>query len=121
MLGADSSAHDYTGGAHVDFLLSRPALLGPAQAHAGSPQGRLVGRKQDRLVAAAHRDFPGMAGALPRSAAHSFGLSVSIGFGPVRSGKARKVLTARGFVDLWPGGSLRAPRRRQRRCLPLWI
>jgi hypothetical protein len=43
--------------AHVDFLLSRFALLGQAQAYVRSAPRRLVGRQQDWLVAAAHRDF----------------------------------------------------------------
>ena len=77
MLGAYSSADDAAGVAHVDFLLSRPALLGQAQAYVGGAPRRLVGREQDWLVAAAHRDFQRLARVLPRSAAHAFGLSVS--------------------------------------------
>src|SRR5208282_4527467 len=99
MLGADSSADDDPRSAHVDFLLSRPALLGPTQTHAGSSPRRLVGRKQDRLVAATHRDSQGMARALPRSAAHALGLSLSIGPSPLRSRKSGKVPAPWGFVD----------------------
>ncbi len=121
MLGADSSSHDDAWIAHVDFLLSRPALLGQAPAHAGSAPRRLVGCQQDWVVAATHRDFQRMARVLPRSTAHAFGLSVSTGPGPVRSGESGEVPAARRFVDLWAGGGVRAPRRRGRCRVPLRI
>ncbi len=44
ILGADSSPHDRARSAHVDFLLSRSALLGQAPAYARSAPRRLVGR-----------------------------------------------------------------------------
>src|SRR5713226_7630349 len=56
------------------------------QVDAGSATRRLVGCQQDRFVAAAHRDFQRMAGALPRSPTHAFRVSISIGLGPVRPG-----------------------------------
>ena len=79
LLGADSSANDDARSAHVDFLLSRPALLGQAQAHAGSAPRRLVGRQQNRVVTPAHRNVQRMARLLPRRTAHAFRLSVSLG------------------------------------------
>src|SRR5579872_5529894 len=72
-------------GSHVDLVLSRSALLGKAQTHAGSPPWCLVGRKQNWLVTAPHRNFQRMARLLPRSAAHAFRLSISIGIGSLRS------------------------------------
>src|SRR5450759_645684 len=110
MLGADSSSHDGARISHVDFLLSRPALLGPAQVDAGSAPRRLVGCQQNRALAAAHRDFQRMARLLPRSTAYAFRLSLSIGFGPLRSGDSGKMPAARRFVDLWSRGFVRTPR-----------
>src|SRR5271170_4059058 len=115
MLGADSPADDDSRVAHVDFLLSRPALLGPAQAHAGSTSRRMVGREQDWIVSATDRNSPGMARFLPRSAPHAFRLSVSPGLGSLRSGEAGKMLAPRVLLDFWSGGRVRTPRR-CRRC-----
>src|SRR5579864_7018928 len=112
MLGADSSSDDDARVAHVDFLFSRPALLGQAQAHAGSSPRRLVGCKQDWAIAAAHRDFQRMAGVLPRSTAYAFRLFVSLGLGPVRSRESGEMPSAWRFVDLWTGGIVRASWRR---------
>ncbi len=106
MLGADSSPHDDPRIAHVDFLLSRPALLGQAPAHVGSAPRRLVGCKQDWFVAAAHRDLQRMARLLPRSAAHAFRLPVSIGLGPLRSRKSREMPASRRLVDLRARGAI---------------
>src|SRR5580692_3081112 len=113
MLGAYSSADDAAGFAHVDFLFSRPALLGQAQAYVRGAPRRLVGREQDWFVAAAHRDFQRMARVLSRGAAHALGLPVSLGLGAVRPGESGEVFTARGFVDLWARGRVRASRRRR--------
>src|SRR5271170_1059852 len=113
MLGAYSSSHDAAGIAHVDLLLSRPALLGQAQAHAGGAARRLVGCEQDWLVAAAHRNFQRMARLLPRCTAHAFGLFVSPGLGAVRTRESGKVFTARGFMDLWARGRIRTSWRRR--------
>src|SRR5208283_6137160 len=101
MLGIDSSSYDEAWVAHVDFLLSGSTLLGQAQAHARSPARRLVGRQQNRAVAATHRDFQRMARVLPRGKAHAFRLSVSIGLGSFRSGESGKMPDPRRFVDLW--------------------
>ena len=56
--------------AHLDLVLAGPPQLGRAQAGAPGPPGRLVGRQQDRPVAAADRDAARLAHALPRRAAH---------------------------------------------------
>jgi predicted GH43/DUF377 family glycosyl hydrolase len=79
----NSSSHDDPRVAHVGFVFSGPALLGQAQAHAGSASRGLVGRQQNRAVAASYRDFTRMARVLPRSTAYAVRLSVSIGPGPV--------------------------------------
>ena len=73
---------------------------------------RLVGCQQNRVIAASHRDFQRMARVLPWSAPHALGLSVSVGFGPVRSRESGKMPAARRSVDLWAGGVVRAPWRR---------
>src|SRR5580698_6332090 len=121
MLGADSSADDDPGFTHVDLLLTRPALLGPASAHARGSSRRMVGRKQNRLVPATGRDVQRLARVLPRSAAHAFWLSVSAWPGAVRSGKSGEVLAAGRFVDLRARGIVRTPRRRGRCRVPLRI
>ena len=107
-------------GAHI-WISYSPDLRhwGTAQAHTGSPPRSVVGRKQDRFVAAAHRDFQGMACALSRSSAYALGLSVSLGPGPFELGESGKVPTARGFVDFWSGGGIRVPRRCRRCRIPL--
>src|ERR1700729_926674 len=101
MLGAYSSSDDTAGIAHVGFLLSRPTLLGQAQAHVGGTSRRLAGCEQDWFVTAANRNSKRMAGLLPRCTAHAFGLSVWTGLGPFRPRESRQVFTARGFLDLW--------------------
>src|SRR5216684_2254067 len=103
MLGADSSSHDDARVAHVDLLLARPALLGQAQAYVRSTPRRLVGCQQNRVIAATDRDFQRMARLLPWSSPHALGLSVSVGFGPLRSRESGKMPATRRFVDLWPG------------------
>src|SRR5689334_2805284 len=103
MLGADSSSHDHARVPHVDFLLSRPALLGQAQAYAGSPSRRLVGCKQNRVVAATRRDLQRMARVLSRRTAHALRLLVPIGLGALRSRESREVLAPGRLVDLWTG------------------
>src|SRR5271166_3890709 len=100
MLGPDSSSHVKPRVPHVDLLLARPALLGQAPAHAGSAPWRLVGCQQNRVVAAAHRDCPRMARVLPRGAAYTFWLPLSVGLGSVRFGESGKMPAARRFVDL---------------------
>src|SRR5450631_2568780 len=103
MLGAHPSAHDDARGAYVDFVFSRSALLGPPPADAGSAARRLVGRKQNRLIAAADRNFARLAGLLSRRAAHAFWLPVPTWPGSVRSGKSGEVPVARRLVDLRSG------------------
>src|SRR5246127_5352756 len=112
MLGANSSSHDDAWISYVDFLLARLALLGQAQAHAGSPPRCLVGCKQNRIVSATHRDFQRMARVLPRSTAHALRLLVPIGLGALRSREPGEVLAPRRFVDLWTRSVVRTPRRR---------
>src|SRR5450755_2863346 len=114
MLGAHSSSDDEPWRAHVDFLFSRPALLGKAQAYAGSAAWRVVGCKQDWFVSSTHRDRPRLARLLSRSAAYPLRLLVSLGTGFIRSRKSRKMPAAWRFVDLWTRCPVRAPRRRQR-------
>ena len=113
MLGFDSSSHDNAGVTHVDFLLARPALLGQAQAHAGSTPRGLVGCQQNWPVSASHRDFPRVARVLSRGPAHTIRVSVPIGLGAFRSGESGEVLAARGFVDFWTRGGVRASWRRR--------
>src|ERR1035441_8336578 len=110
MLGADPSPDDNARSPHVDIVFARPALLGQAKAHSGSAPRRLVGCEQNWAVAATHRDLPRLAGLLPRSTAHAFRLSVSIGLGPLRYRESGKMPAPRGSVDLWAGGLLRASR-----------
>src|SRR5258708_35086994 len=99
MLGAHSSADDSTRSAHVDFLLSRLALLGQAQTYVGSATRCLVGREQDWFVSAAHRDGQRLARVLPRSTAHAFGPSLSPRLRSLRSTTPGQKSAARTFVD----------------------
>src|SRR4051794_13787730 len=108
MLGTDSSSHDDARVPYVDFLFSRPPLLGPAQANAGSTPWCLVGCQQDRVVTASDRDFPRLARVLSRGPPHTIRVSVPIGLGPFRSRESGEVLAARGFVDLWTRSGVRA-------------
>ncbi len=55
-LGLDPPAGQRPPRPHVDLLLQRPAALGQSQADDGSPARRVVGRQQDRPLAAAHPD-----------------------------------------------------------------
>ena len=73
-LGTDPSADDSARRSHLDLVLSRPATLGQSQGNAGGPPRRVVGRKQDRAVFAAHRNRQRLADALPRSTADAFRL-----------------------------------------------
>src|SRR5205823_466042 len=98
---------------HADSLPTRPPLLGPAQAHAGSTPRCLVGCQQNRTVSASHRDFPRVARVLSRGPAHTIRVSVPVGLGAFRSGESGEVLAARGFVDFWTRGGVRAPWRRR--------
>src|ERR1700690_1130673 len=101
MLGVDSSSDDQPRSAHVDFLFSRPALLGKAQAYAGSAAWRVVGCQQDWFVSSTDRDRPRLACLLSRSTADPLRLPVSVGTGSIRSRKSRKMPAAWRFVDLW--------------------
>jgi len=94
----------------VDFLLSRPARSGPAQADDGSAARRLVGRKEDWLVAATDRDFQRLPRALPRGAAHAFGLFVSIGLALFELEKPEKGLLR---CDSWIFGPEAEYKRRR--------
>ena len=53
---------------HLDELFQGPAPLARLQGGSARPAGGLVGRQQDRALAPAHRDAPGLAHDLPRRA-----------------------------------------------------
>ena len=122
MLGADPSSGDDAWGAHVDFLFSRPALLGQAQTHAGSAPRRLVGCKQDRAASPPPIETSRGWLVFYHGVRHTpSGCLYRLGLALFELENPAKVPAARRLLDFWTRGRVRAPRRRRRCCVPVRI
>ena len=97
------------------------ASLGRLADPAARPQGRVVGRRQDRAGASAAADRPGMAALLPRGPGDRLRVDLPARPGPAGPRRPDEGDRAGQRVGVRPADDLRALGRRSRRRVPVRV